>query len=82
MRIHLQHTKTGLYFQKPGIWIREPQRASDFGDSQKAIDYAQAQHMTGVQVAVVFVDPEFIETIAFPIEPLPAPRRLANPTRS
>ena len=66
MRILLQHTRTQLYFRGLGDWTANPYDAFDFQHSQRAIDLAQDQGLTGVQIAVRFNDSEFDE-----IAPLP-----------
>jgi hypothetical protein len=71
MKILLRQKKTGLYFQHPGIWLREIEAASDFGNSQKAIDHINAQCLSGVQVVAVFVGGGYVESVAFQIESLP-----------
>ena len=66
MRILLQHVRTQLYFKGLGNWTANPYEAFDFQHSQKAIDLARDQGLSGVQIAVRFADCEFDE-----IAPLP-----------
>jgi len=67
MKILLQHARTQLYFRGLGDWTANPFDAFDFQHSQKAIDCAHEQGLTGVQIAVKFIDSQFDE-----IFPLPA----------
>ena len=67
MRILLQHARTGLYLRGLGDWTPNPYEAFDFQHSQKAIDFACEHCITGVQIAVKFIDSQFDE-----IFPLPA----------
>ena len=68
MKIVMQHTRSSLYFQGPGTWTRELSEAFDFGHTQRAMDFARQSRLTGVQVIVVFIDSDQVETHIFPIE--------------
>ena len=68
MRILLQHTRTQLYLRGLGDWTANPYDAFDFQHSQKAIAFARDHALTGVQIAVKFVDSECDE-----VAPIPAP---------
>ena len=68
MKILLQLSRTHLYFRKLGDWTDDPQEAFDFQHSQKAINLARQHRLSGVQIAVKFIDSEFDEVV-----PLPAP---------
>lgn len=67
MKILLQHARTRLYVRGPGDWTLNLHEAFDFQHSQKAIDFAHLHGLTGVQIAVKFIDSQFDE-----IFPLPA----------
>jgi hypothetical protein len=67
MRILLQHARTRLYLKGLGNWTANPYEAFDFQHSQRAIDYACAHGISGVQIAVRFADSDSDE-----IAPLPA----------
>jgi hypothetical protein len=67
VKIVLQHVKTGLYLQGPGTWTKSLDEALDFGHSQRAIDYATTYRLSGVQMVVVFVDPDCVESISVAI---------------
>lgn len=71
MSIVLQHIRSLLYFQGPGSWARELGEAFDFGHSQRAIDYTRLHRLSGMQVIVVFIDNDQVETHIFPIQPPP-----------
>ncbi len=68
MKILLQHCRTRLYLRGLGNWTTNPQEALDFQHSQRAIDFARQHELTGVQIAVKFVDNQFDEV--FPLPPL------------
>ncbi len=70
MKILLQHCRTRLYLRGLGNWTTNPQEALDFQHSQRAIDFARQHELTGVQIAVKFVDSQFDEV--FPLPPLAA----------
>ena len=75
MRILLQHARTGLYLRSLGNWSSNPFEAVDFQHSQRAIDFARAHQLTGVQIAVRFLDSDYDE-----VAPLPAIAQ--NPQRA
>ena len=66
MRILLQHTRTQLYLRGLGDWTANVYEAFDFQHSQKAIDFAREHSLSGVQIAVRFVDTEFDEVAPLP----------------
>ena len=61
MRILLQHARTRLYLRGLGDWTANPQDGFDFQHSQKAVDFAHQHALTGVQIAVKFIDSQFDE---------------------
>jgi len=61
MRILLQHARTRLYLRGLGDWTANPQDGFDFQHSQKAVDFAHQHTLTGVQIAVKFIDSQFDE---------------------
>lgn len=67
MKILLQHVRTQLYLRSLGNWTADPRQAYDFQHSQRAIDFAREHSVTGVQVAVKFLDHEFDEVFAIPV---------------
>jgi hypothetical protein len=69
MRILLQHARTGLYFRGLGNWTANPFDALDFQHSQRAIDFARQHQLSGVQIAVRFLDSDYDEIA--PLPPLP-----------
>jgi hypothetical protein len=66
MRILLQHARTGLYLRSLGNWSSSPYEALDFQHSQRAIDFARSNQLTGVQIAVRFLDSDYDEIAAMP----------------
>ena len=77
MRILLQHVRTQLYLQSPGNWTGNPFDAFDFQHSQKAVDFAREQNISGVQIAVAFADHQFDEVVPLPRFQLPPDRPAA-----
>lgn len=67
MKILLQHARTGLFFRGLGDWTASHADAFDFQHSQKATDYAHDHGLTGVLIAVKFIDSQYDET--FPLLP-------------
>ena len=66
MKILLQHTRTQLFLRGPGNWTANPYEAFDFEHSQRAIDFAASQQLSGVQIVVKFVDGQFDEVVPLP----------------
>lgn len=66
MKILLQHARTQLYLRRLGDWTENPQEAFDFQHSQRAIDFARDHKLSGVQIAVNFVDCECDEVVPLP----------------
>jgi len=77
MRILLQHARTGLYLRGLGDWSANPFDAMDFQHSQRAIDFARQNQLSGVQIAVRFLDSDHDEVAALPALPVAAPRLYA-----
>jgi hypothetical protein len=69
MRILLQHARTGLYFRALGDWTANSAEAFDFQHSQRAIDFAHKHAISGVQIAVTFIDDS---DEVFPLPPFAA----------
>lgn len=67
MKILLQHARTQLYLRSLGNWTADSRQAYDFRHSQRAIDFAREHSVTGVEIAVKFMDSEVAETFAIPI---------------
>ena len=75
MKILLQHARTQLYLRSLGNWTADPSRAYNFQHSQRAIEFAQAHTVIGVQLVVKFDDSDFEEV-------MPMPMRLTGTTRA
>ena len=67
MKILLQHMRTQLYLRSLGNWTVNHHEAHDFQHSQRAIDFVRENNLSGVQIAVKFIDSQFDEV--FPIPP-------------
>jgi hypothetical protein len=68
MQIFLQHKTTRGLFQATDRWTPLQDQACNFGTFEKAVIFAQEQHMTDVHVLMVF-----IRTGQTFLLPLPAP---------
>jgi len=77
MKMLLQHIRTKLYLRSLESWTANPHEAHDFQHSQRAFDFARENKLTGVQLAVKFVDSEFDEV--FPIPSLDRPAHSPKP---
>ncbi|HMP83262.1 MAG TPA: hypothetical protein PKA41_11225 [Verrucomicrobiota bacterium] len=66
MRILLKHVRTQLYLRSLGNWTMNPFEAHDFQHSQRAADFARDNGLTGVQIAVKFLDSSTDEIFPLP----------------
>ena len=66
MRILLQHMRTQQYLCGLGRWTSNPFEALDFQHSQKAIEFAREHNISGIQIAVKFLDNQFDEVVPLP----------------
>lgn len=76
MKILLQHARTQLYLRSLGNWTANPLEGYDFQHSQRAIDFAHEHGISGVQIAVKFLDSQYDEVF-----PLTAVSGVANSAR-
>ena len=66
MKILLQHIRTELFLRSLGNWTANYHEAHDFQHSQRAIDFAREHGLSGVQLAVKFVESQFDEVFPIP----------------
>ena len=66
MKILLKHIRTQLYLRSLGNWTMNPFEAHDFQHSQRAADFARENGLTGVQIAVKFMDSPADEVFPLP----------------
>jgi hypothetical protein len=66
MKILLQHLKTNLYLRSLGCWTDNPEEAHDFKHSQRLLDFVHNNGLTGVQIAVKFMEQQFDEVFPIP----------------
>jgi hypothetical protein len=78
MKILLQHARTQLYLRSLGNWTANSFEALDFQHSQRAIDFAREHALTGVQIAVKFVDSQFDEVFPLPTAMVSSPKQLVR----
>jgi hypothetical protein len=45
-----------LYFQEPGEWTKNPEKASTFTSSAEAVKFAQARRLATAELLVAFED--------------------------
>jgi hypothetical protein len=76
MRILMKHARTQLYLRSLGNWTMNPYEAHDFLHSQRAADFARDNGLSGVQIAVKFIDSPTDEVF-----PLPSPAHV-NPQQA
>jgi len=67
MKILLQHARTQLYLRSLGNWTASPFEGYDFQHSQRAIDFAREHGITGVQIAVKFLESQYDEVYPLPV---------------
>ena len=68
VRILLQHARTQLYLRSLGNWTVNPVEAFDFQRSERAIDFARNNNVSGVQIVVKSSNSQLDE--AFPLPPV------------
>jgi hypothetical protein len=71
MKILLQHARTRLYFKGLGDWTANPLEAFDFKHLERAIKFARSNNLSGVQIAVKFLDRETDKVVPMPAPELP-----------
>jgi hypothetical protein len=60
MRTHLRHIRSGLYVQGPDKWTENPDQALDFRFIDRALKYIETWHLTEVEVAFEWDDPQLV----------------------
>ena len=68
MRTLLRRVSTGLYFQGPDRWTRNPTEAHNFKLIDRAVEFVQKWHLRDMELAFVFDDPH--EVTRVPIDKL------------
>jgi len=76
MKIVLQHVRTQLFLRSLGNWTANLNEAHDFQHTQRAIEFTREHALTGVQLAVKFVESEFDEVFPLPPHAVVASREL------
>ena len=75
MKILLQHARTHLYLGDNGRWRVDAEEAYDFQHSKVLIDFVQSHRLSGVQIAVKFIEAEYDEIVPIPPHQFqPSPR--------
>jgi hypothetical protein len=73
MRILLQQKETGLYFKDIHAWVEASSEAMDFLSSTAAIEFCEANRLSGLQLVLKFDEQRC--DIVMPITPQPEPKR-------
>jgi hypothetical protein len=71
MRRLLQRINTGLYYQGPGAWTRDPNLALSFHRTSGAIECCVREGLSGMQVVLKFEDSSFDVRIPCFLEGVP-----------
>ncbi len=61
MKILLQHSRTLLFWRCVGCWTANREEAHDFEQSQRVLDFVAEHGLTGMQIAISFIDSQFDE---------------------
>ena len=56
MRVMLRQRDRALYFQEPGEWTKNPEKASTFKNSTEAVKFALARKLATAELLVAFED--------------------------
>ena len=59
----LRKRDRALYFQEPGQWTKDSEKASTFKSSAEAVLFAQAKRLATAELLVAFEDPRLSFTI-------------------
>lgn len=70
MRILLQQSDSGLYFEAVGLWTADAAEAMDFVSSTAALDFCAVNKLVGVQIVLKFEEEK--HEIVLPAIPPPA----------
>lgn len=75
MRILLQQKDTGLYLKDNNAWVAASTEATDFVSSTAAIEFCEANNLTGLQLVLKFEEQkcDIVMAITPPAE-APRPR--------
>jgi hypothetical protein len=63
MKTLLRHLGTDEYFQAPGAWTTDLQRAYDFHFRDRALQYARTWELQEVELAFVFEDSQSVTAV-------------------
>lgn len=66
MRVVLRDTRTGLYLRDRESWTDDIQQAQPFRHSAEAMDKARNGGLTGLEVLLVFEEPQFNVPLPLP----------------
>ncbi len=57
MKVYVQDTENGCYFQSPFVWVKEQAAAYDFVTSLEAFDFCLQNEGRGTRILLAFDDP-------------------------
>ena len=66
MQVLLRDEKTGLFFQKPGVWTPRIEEAADFGNCLAAVGLVRQHRLSGVAIVLSFDDAHY--NLILPLE--------------
>lgn len=66
MRVVLRDTRTGLYLQDSEHWTEDLREAQLFRHSAEAMDRARNGGLKGLEVLLVFEEPQYNVTLPLP----------------
>ena len=66
MRVVLRNMRTGLYVQEGGSWTPDVMLAQVFRHSAEAMDTARDGGLKGLEVLLVFEEPQYNVTLPLP----------------
>jgi hypothetical protein len=66
MRVVLRDTRTGLYLREIGHWTENLRDAQMFRHSAEAMDKARNGGLKGLEVMLVFEEPQYNVTLPLP----------------
>jgi hypothetical protein len=80
MRILLQQSDSGLYFEAIGSWTADAAEAMDFVSSTAALDFCATNRLLGVQIVLKFEEEK--HEIVLPAVPSPQALESQRPHKS
>jgi hypothetical protein len=64
MRALIRHLKSGLFYAGNGRWTARREKACDLRTTFRALTFAGARHLRGVEVVMTFDEPKYDLTLS------------------